>query len=185
LDLMQALIRAVGSEARAMSAISAAAEGLGLISAEVERVLVALALCEAGMRPEEVSKHLDWKEFERFCSGVFRAWGFVVRENVLLSKPRAQIDLLAFGANAILSVDCKHWKRAHSPAALGRFANDQLRRSELLRKRLDDRRSIGSLIVSFSEPEGKFVNGVAVVPIRTLASFLGTFESYSNQLELR
>jgi hypothetical protein len=182
---MQTLIRVVGNKEKARSALSATAEGLGLVSAEVEQVLVALALCETGMSPEEVSKHLDWKEFERFCAGVFRAWGFVVRENVVLTRPRAQIDILAYGSTAILSVDCKHWKSAHSLAALRKFAEDQLKRSEFLRKKVDDRRRISSLIVSFSEPEGRFVGGVAIVPVRTLGSFLGTFESYSDQLEFR
>ncbi len=185
MDLMQALVRAVGSRTKAESAISAAAEGLGLVSPEVEQVLVALALCEAGMRPEEVSKHLDWREFEKFCALIFREWGFTVKENVHLTKPKAQIDLIAYGDSEILSVDCKHWKRAHSAAALDKIANNQLRRSALLRSKVNDQRRICSLIVSFSEPEGKFVNGVAVIPIRTLANFLGTFHSYNDQLDFR
>ena len=182
---MQTLIRKVGGREKARAAIGATAEGLGLGSAEVGQVLLALALCESGMSPEEVSKQLDWKEFERFCAGAFRTWGFVVRENVVLTKPRAQIDLLAYGSTMILSVDCKHYAREPGPSALAAFAKAQLKRSSLLRAKTDDPRPIASIILSMSETEGRFVEGVAVVPIRTLRSLLTTVDSYSAMLDLR
>lgn len=80
-------------------------------------------------------------------------------------------------------MDCKHWKRAPSRSALEGFALAQLRRSHLLRKSLDDPRPIISAILSFSESAGGFVQGVAVVPLRSLRDFLKTVESYSGLLE--
>jgi hypothetical protein len=176
---MQALVRALGSKEKAREAVEKAAQGLGGTQVRTDPTVVALALCGAGVRPEEVSKYLTWREFEGFCSAVLGTCGFLVKENLQLVRPRAQIDLVAYGPSAILSVDCKHWERAHPPSALSKFAAAQLRRSSLLRTKIEDPRKIWSVILSFSEPEGRFVDGVAVVPVRTLPSFLSSFESYS------
>jgi hypothetical protein len=185
LDLMRSLVKAAGSPARAERVLVRTAEELGGVSDLASPVLVALALCESGKTPEEVSKELDWREFEEFCSDAFRRWGFQVKENVRLTKPRAQIDLVAFGGSSILSVDCKHWRRGHSSSALSRFAQGQLRRSDLLRKKIDDSRPIASVILSLSEPEGRFVEGVPIVPVRTLPAFLSSLESYDGMIDYR
>ncbi len=167
------------------SLLESTAAEIGVRADSGNRALVALALCGAGRRPEDVSACLSWKEFEAFCSELFKASGFEVRENIILKKPRAQIDMVAYGQSYVLSVDCKHWKRSHSPSALRRFARDQLGRSALLRRRLADPKPIVSAILSFSEPGGSFVEGVAVVPLRTLRSFLTSVESYFELLSLR
>ena len=85
----------------------------------------------------------------------------------------------------VLSVDFKHYSRAPGPSSLARFATAQLKRSTLLRSRTSDPRPIASVILSMSEPEGRFIEGVAVVPVRTLRSFLTTFDSYTGMLDLR
>jgi hypothetical protein len=126
---------------------------------------------------------MTWKDFEEFCAQLLRSAGYAVKENVYLSRPRAQIDLVASGPIFVLSIDCKHWKRAPSLSSLERFAQAQLRRSRLLRRSLDDTRPIISAILNLSEPEGTFVNGVAVVPLRALRNFIETVESYSDLLE--
>ncbi len=148
-------------------------------------VCVAYALLKEGERPEEVSKLVSWREFEQLSAAVLRASGFAVKENVILTKPRVQIDLVAAGGSTLLSVDCKHYGRQNSPSSLAGFAKNQLRRSGLLRRKTQDPRPIVSVILSLSEPEGKFVEGVAVVPIRTLQSFLNSIDSYHSALELK
>ena len=147
-------------------------------------VLSALDLIASGMPEEEAARSLTWRDFEGFCAQLLRASGYSVRENVYLSRPRAQIDLVATGPLCVISLDCKHWKRAPSLSALEGFALAQLRRSRLLRKGLDDPRPIISVVLSFSESAGSFVEGVAVVPLRTLRNFLETVESYSELLEM-
>ena len=146
-------------------------------------VLIALGLMASGVPEEEAARSLTWKDFEGFCAQLLRASGYAVRENVYLSRPRAQIDLIAAGPLFVINLDCKHWKRAPSRSALEGFALAQLRRSRLLRRNMDDPRPIISAILSFSESAGSFVEGVAVVPLRTLRNFLETVESYSGLLE--
>lgn len=137
----------------------------------------------SGAPEEKAASSLTWKDFERFCAQLLRASGYAVRENVYLSHPRAQIDLVATGPLFIINLDCKHWQRAPSRSALEGFALAQLRRSRLLRRSLNDQKPIISAILSFSESAGNFVEGVAVVPLRTLRDFLETVESYSDLLE--
>ena len=145
-------------------------------------VLAALDLISSGVPEEDAARSLTWKDFEGFCAQLLRASGYAVRENVHLSRPRAQIDLVATGPLFAISLDCKHWKRVPSRSTLEGFALAQLRRSRLLRRSLDDPRPIISVILSFSESTGSFVQGVAIVPLRTLRNFLETVESYSSLL---
>ena len=152
---------------------------------ELSPVCVAYALMKLRIQPEEVSRLLSWQEFERLAGALFRAAGYQVSENVYLRKPRAQIDLIATGPSMTLSVDCKHYKRESAPSVLVKFAKAQLERSELLRRKTPDDRPIASVILSMSEPEGRFVEGVAVVPVRTLRSFLMTLDSYAAYLALK
>jgi hypothetical protein len=60
-----------------------------------------------------------------------------------------------------------------------------LRRSQFLRRKLEDKRPIASVILSMSAPEGRFVDGAAVVPVRTLKSFIETIDSHLGALDLR
>lgn len=146
-------------------------------------ILSALDLIASGVPEEEAARFLTWKDFEGLCAQLLRASGYAVRENVCLSRPRAQIDLVAAGPLFVINLDCKHWKRAPSRSALEGFALAQLRRSRLLRRSLDDPKPIISAILSFSESAGSFVQGVAVIPLRALRNFLETVEPYSKLLE--
>jgi hypothetical protein len=146
---------------------------------------VAYALLKLRAQPDEVSRMLSWQEFEALAGALLRASGFGVKENLVLTKPRAQIDLVAHGPSLTLSVDCKHYRREQGPSSLAAFAKAQLRRSSLLRKGNDDPRPIASVILTMSDPEGRFVEGVAVVPVRTLRSFLTGLDSYLTMLDLR
>ena len=148
-------------------------------------VCVSYALLKLGVQPEEVSRLLSWQDFERLTAAILQVSGFEARRNVVLTKPRAQLDVVAKGTSLILSIDCKHYSRGHGPASLRRFALAQLARSKLFRMKLDDKRPIASVVLTMSEPEGRFVDGVAVVPIRTLRSFLTTIDSYTDLLDLK
>ena len=143
----------------------------------------ALRQIASGVPEEEAARSLTWKDFEGFCAQLMRACGYTVRENIYLSRPRAQIDLVASGPVFTISLDCKHWKRAASYASLEGFARNQVKRSRLLRKNLHDPKPIVSAILCLSEPMGNFVIGVAVVPLRTLRNFVETVESHSGLLE--
>lgn len=182
MNLFAALSRRAGSPEEAAKLVESTAEEVGVPVDYGSQALLALALCRQGARPEEVSAFLDWAEFESFCSRLLVASGYSVKENVVLKKPRAQIDLVAFGPSLVLSVDCKHWKKEHAPSALKDLAARQIRRSRLLRRTYVEAKPIVSAILSFSASQGTFVDGVAIIPLRTLRGFLGSIESYAEFL---
>lgn len=136
------------------------------------KVLRAILACRAGARPEELARALDWKEFEAFSADLLRARGYRVEQNVMLRRPRAQVDIVARLGGGALAVDCKHWRRPAGAAFLAKQVEEQRRRARLLRSRLDETGPIVSVILTLSEGSVRFVGGGAVVPIRTLASFL-------------
>jgi len=181
-----AVLRRRLSLRQARRVLDEAGRELGLPEDEFESpVCVAYSLLKLDFQPDEVSRLLSWQDFERLAGALFRSSGYEVRNNVLLKKPRAQIDVVAYGTSIMLSVDCKHYRREQGPSALAKVASAQLRRSELLRRKTEDTRPIASVILSMSEPEGGFVKGVAVVPVRTLRDFLTSMDSYLGMLELR
>ncbi len=136
----------------------------------------------SGVPEEDAAKSLTWRDFERFCARLLRENGYSVRENLYLSRPRAQLDLVATGPLFVISLDCKRWRRTPSPSVLEGIALAQLARSRLLRRSLGNAKPILSGILSFSEPSGSIVDGVAVVPLRAVRSFLETVEAYRDFL---
>ncbi|MDV3293979.1 MAG: restriction endonuclease [Nitrososphaerales archaeon] len=182
MDLVADLTRLTGSEQDASSLLNLTAVELGVAPDFASRALVALALCRGGRRPEAVSASLSWREFESFCASLLKASGFEVTGNVSVRRPRAQIDVVAFGPSLILAVDCKHWRRESPHSALARFASAQLKRNALLRRTLSDPRPMVSAIVTLAEQRERFVDGVAVVPLHTLRSFLGSVEGHMDSL---
>lgn len=184
--LLGALQARFSDPTKRSEALLSAAEELGLdATASLSPPSVAFALLKSGLSAEAVSRLLSWKEFEGMSAALLRAAGWEVRENVYLTKPRAQIDVVAKGDSMVLSVDCKHYRRGLGPAGLARVALAQLQRSSALRRRTEDPRPIASVILTMSEPEGAFVKGVAIVPVRTLNSFVTSFEAYQGYLDLR
>ena len=183
-ELVEVLRRRLGWE-KASGALLGAAGELGFGEEQVvSPVCAAYALLKLSFQADEVSRLLSWQDFELLAGALFRASGYRVRNNVVLVKPRVQIDVVAEGESMVLSVDCKHYRREQGPASLERVALAQLKRSRALRRKAGGPKPIASVILGMSEPEGKFVNGVAVVPVRTLRSFLTSLDSYAGYLEL-
>ena len=170
-------------EAKALGDELESALGVGPPVPE-RRVVNALVAMKLGLTPGTVARHLDWRDFERFCALFFRSRGYEVIENLTLKKPRAQIDLVAIGPSYAVCVDCKRWKKGHSPSLLRRLAADQKRRSRLYRKALGNQKPILSAILSLSAPSGDFVEGVAIIPIGALSGFLDSVEAYLDLLDV-
>ena len=148
-----------------------------------ERILRAVAACAVGVPPESVARFLDWRGFEMFCASLLRSRGYSVTENINLTKPRVQIDLLARSRSLALLVDCKHWKHGMGASALIRAASAQTERAKVLRGRMRDVEPLVVVLLVLSNEQARFVDGAAVVPIYALGSFLSDIDAYSELLE--
>jgi len=177
------LLRKCGSAEGAQLALEKAKVDLGIRSETAAPVLAAVALVSLGVSSEIVSKTLSWRDFESFCANVARVEGYEVQENIIIRKPRAQIDVIARSDSFLLTIDCKHSSRlGHSE--LRDVALAQLRRGRLLRRQLkSERRSIVSAILTLFDQGERFREGVALVPVKTLRDFLHSLEGITELME--
>jgi hypothetical protein len=95
------------------------------------RVLVGEYLLQRGVSVEELSRILDWREFEDFVSKSLEAQGFVTKRNYRMKKPTREIDVVGIYSGFAIAFDCKHWQRA-SLSSLSLAATRQVQRAQQL-----------------------------------------------------
>ena len=181
--LLRLLERKTGSIESATAAIEDVASRMGVpAAAPMGEQLAGLALCARGVGVDVVSKHLGWRDFERFCAGIMRARGFAVRENIFFRRPRAQVDLLATSNSISIAVDCMHWHRAPGYSGLAAIVEAQKARAARLRGSLDDLPPIATVVLVVVDGGARFVSGGAIVPVYAAVDFLDNIESYRDML---
>jgi len=149
-----------------------------------KRMLLAHHLIRNGHDPEKVSRSFKWQEFEDFAANLLIENGYrIFKHLVFKSKAgRREIDLLAWNDSFILAIDCKHWSRRLSLSRVRTAASAQTERTRLLADRpevlvkhglnVTEMRRILSVIVTLAESQQRVIDGVPVVPIIKLPSFL-------------
>ena len=151
---------------------------------EMQRVKLAEQLIHEGKDPKKVARLLGWQEFEDFVQHILFENGFQTQKH-LIFKTRSgsrEIDVLAWNDTFTLAVDCKQWRNGLSTGRMRKAAQAQIERAtslawrpELLhRLKLDnpERRSITPVILALGELRDRLVDGVPVVPVSKLLSFL-------------
>lgn len=182
--LFALLEKRAGSREKALAAVDEVAYLMGRPGPEAaDEKFAGLALCAMGERPEDVSRHLSWKDFEGFCTEILRSKGYHVRENVVLRKPRAQVDVYAMSDSLSLAIDCKHWAKAPGYGTLAKLVGAQKSRARRLRDTLDRAGPIATVIVLMADGGARFVDGGAVVPIFVLGDFLANVEAFREMLD--
>jgi len=149
-----------------------------------QRMMLATELIYAGLDPQQVSRFLEWQEFESFAAECLERNGFRTVRHLLFKSRigRREIDLLAWNDSFLLAIDCKHWLRSFSPSISRRVAYAQYERVEALAGRVDvlerhgvektEKRVLIPVIICLREPRVKIVDGIPIVQISKLISFL-------------
>jgi len=149
-----------------------------------QRIMLAEQLIHSGHDPEKVTRFLEWQEFEQFAGETLERNGFrTVKHLVFKSRiGRREIDLLAWNDSFLLAIDCKHWLRGLSPSRCRQVASAQAERSQALAERLDtlrrhgvsnaEKRSLMPMILCSGDPRESIVNGVPIVAVSKMISFL-------------
>lgn len=184
ITLMGLLIKYAKSRERARYVLEQASLSLGLAETNAESVLIAIALCKLGAPPEQISRFLTWQEFERFCADIISSYGYNVTKNLILRKPRMQIDIVAESDILVIAADCKHWKANYTDALMKAFALKQLVRCEALRERslYPVGKPIVPVIITLGECGNEFVDGVPIVPLFTLRNFMLSVETILDKI---
>jgi Holliday junction resolvase-like predicted endonuclease len=161
-----------------------------------QRLMLAERLIQTGCDPNHVARHLKWQEFEDFAADSLKQNGFrTVKHFVFKTRNgRREIDLLAWNDNFVLAIDCKHWRRGLSASSARNAAVAQIERVVALCGRPDIimRRGFGKpagrkilpVIVSLCDPRESIVEGVPVVAVRKLVSFLYGISPVDNTLRM-
>ena len=85
---------------------------------EGDKLKAAFLAITKGSPIEEISEYLNWKDFEALVSKILDENDFQVEQNVILTKPRMEIDVIGIKLNVAILIDCKHWKRMSNSASV-------------------------------------------------------------------
>ena len=126
-----------------------------------------------GASIEDVSEFLSWQDFEELVSCILDENGFQVQKNLMLTKPRMEIDVVGIKLGIAILIDCKHWKKM-SKSALNDIVDKQIERVKSYVKKTESTSAV-PVIVTLHQEKVNFVNRVPIVPIIQLSSFLDEF----------
>lgn len=126
-----------------------------------------------------LGKILSWDEFEKLAALIMERNGFEVLLNYRIK--RKEIDVLAHNDRYLIGIDCKHWKRM-SRSMLSRAAQMQKTRVGLALESYSGLTGI-AVIVTLYEIGDLQVDGIPVVPINKLISFVNDLDGYVGQLD--
>jgi Holliday junction resolvase-like predicted endonuclease len=162
--------------------VSRAHESLQIDTAQ--RMMLATELIYTGRDPQQVSRFLEWQEFETFAAECLERNEFRTIKHLLFMSRigRREIDLLAWNDSFLLAIDCKHWMRSFSPSISRRVAHAQAERVEALAGRVEilkrhgvekaEKRVLIPVILCLSEPRARIVDGIPIVQMSRFISFL-------------
>ncbi len=140
------------------------------------KVLTAVSAVKLGSSIDEVSKALNWKDFEEFTCFILEYNGYRVYKNFRLRNPRREIDVLAVKDDRGLVIDCKHRHYSMGVSSISKAAKAQVERGEELMKSKEAKSlnlsHIIPLIVTLYSEKVFFMNKVPVVPIDKFPHFL-------------
>jgi hypothetical protein len=154
------------------------------------RIQLAMEIARAGLL-KGAARALTWQEFEKFAGECLEEAGFHSEKNVRVNGDgRAwQIDVVGFRGDLVLTMDCKRW---NIPGYVSRFklaAEHQktatlhlltmLKEEAILRHKEQQALPV---ILTLSEPPSQFSEGVALVSVERLASFLDNVTPYDENL---
>jgi len=153
--------------------------GIGVLDENIvefqnsDRIKASIFAIRNGATIEDVSEFLSWQNFEELVSRVLDENGFIVQKNLILTKPRMEIDVVGVKLGISILIDCKHWKRM-TQSALNNIVNKQVERVKRYVEKTESTSAIPA-IVTLHQEKVNFVNKVPVVPVMQLSSFLDEF----------
>jgi hypothetical protein len=145
----------------------------------IDRIKTSLLSIQLGCDIQECSNLLSWKDFEYFTSELLNLFEYDTKVNIILSKPRAQIDVIGIKKNFAITIDCKHWKY-NNKTNLTTYAERQRKRSSYWLQQEKKITNVLPMVITLNFSSFKFINGVPIVPILGLKSFLNEFDKYED-----
>ncbi len=146
-----------------------------------DKLKIAVALLEKGFPIDEISVALDWKDFEGLTATILASKDFAVIKNMILTKPRMEIDVIGIRLGIAILIDCKHWKR-YNTSSLTTAVRKQIERTKHYVAKTPGAISV-PVIVTLYRDKVDFIENVPIVPIFQFSSFIDEFYGNIDQMK--
>jgi len=146
-----------------------------------DKLKIAVSLLEKGYPVDEVSIALEWRDFEGLTAEILSEKNFAVIKNMMLTKPRMEIDVVGIRLGIAMLIDCKHWKR-YSSSALSTAVKKQIERTKQYVAKTPGAVAV-PVIVTLYQDKIDFIENVPIVPIFQFASFIDEFYGNVDQMK--
>lgn len=159
---------------------------------------LALHLMKQGFSFKEISRYIDWRDFERITAEILNAHNYLVLSNLSITKPvRFEIDVIGIdtGSGRGIFIDCKHWSRGVSRSSLIDIINKHVERIDKFVKYFSWIRmkwiyfrflkEILPVIVTLTTPVIRTYNNVIVISIQEFNQFLTDIYTVLEVLDLK
>jgi len=146
-----------------------------------DKLRASIQLLQNGCPLDEISVVLDWKDFEGLVAEILSDKDFAVIKNLILTKPRMEIDVIGIRLGVAMLIDCKHWKR-YSSFALSTAVKKQIDRTKQYVSKTQNAIAV-PVIVTLYQDKVNFIDNVPIVPIFQFSSFIDEF--YGNLDQMR
>ena len=140
---------------------------------ENDKLKTSILAITMGAPIDEVSRFLSWQDFESLAAEILESRDFETTRNVVLTKPRMQIDVVGIKSDIAVLIDCKHWNKM-SQSALEIAVKKQVERTRQFVSKEKIRGAIPA-IVTLYQHETQFIDKVPIIPIHQLDSFCDEF----------
>lgn len=148
---------------------------------ETDKLKTSILAISMGAAIDEVSRLLDWQDFESLAAEVLEKRDFETTRNVILTKPRMQIDVVGIKSDIAILIDCKHWNNM-TQSALQNAVKKQIERTKQYISKENIKAAIPA-IVTLYQHDLQFIDRVPIIPIHQLDSFCDEF--YGNLEKLQ
>jgi len=146
-----------------------------------DKLKAALMYIENGFPLDEMAIALNWRDFEGLTAEILFSKNFAIIKNLMLTKPRMEIDVVGIRLGVAMLIDCKHWKR-YSVSALSEAVKKQVERTKHYISKTPGAIAV-PVIVTLYQDKIDFIDRVPIVPIFQFSSFVDEF--YGNLEEMK
>jgi DNA-binding transcriptional MerR regulator len=146
-----------------------------------DKLKIAVALLEKGFPIDDISIALDWRDFEGLTAEILSSKDFAVIKNMMLTKPRMEIDVVGIRLGIAILIDCKHWKR-YSTSSLTSAVKKQIERTKKYVEKTQGAIAV-PVIVTLYQDKVHFIENVPIVPIFQFSSFIDEFYGNIDQMK--
>jgi len=160
--------------------------GIGILEDDLyyfedgDKLKIATILLQNGLPLDEISIALDWKDFEGLTAEILSSKNFAVIKNLILTKPRMEIDVVGIRLGVAILIDCKHWKR-YSSSSLTSAVHKQIERTKQYVAKTSGSVAV-PVIVTLYQDKIDFIDKVPIVPIFQFSSFIDEFYGNLEQM---